>query len=203
MGSRIRFAFALVLLAACATPRKINESNWMYELERNGFERKWVAFFNALDETQLALLGKVFTTGSNAALTDFERSLDDLKRFKFAHMVDAAMLCEDTRRQMVAKAARPTATQSSLFDKIEIVPGKPTHLPVEDEPDDPEGCFTPEEAYDRAFTEGQERNAKNPLPADRKDIEEISHRLHPFGFARFWSKQASELCVTAATLRNA
>lgn len=202
---------ATVLLGACAAPRKINETNWVYELERNSFERKWLAFFGSLDEAQVARLGKVFTTGTESALVEFEKSLDDLKRFKFSHMIDAAMICEDTRRELMAKLARsagapagpPRGPEASVFDKLEITPGKPTHLP-EEEPEDPESeCLTPEETYARAFAEGQARTALNPLPSDRKEIEEICHRLHPFSFARYWKKRAAEWCVTGRSLKGA
>lgn len=205
----IAAVIATVLLGACTAPRKINETNWLYELERNAFEKKWLAFFGSLDEAQVVRLGKVFTSGTESVLVEFENSLDDLKQSKFSHMIDAAVVCEDTRRETMANLARsagasagPPRGPESLFDKIKIAPGKPTHL-TEEEPEDPEReCLTPEEAHTRAFAEGQARKASNPLPSNRKEIEEICHRLHPFGFARYWEKRAAEWCVTAAALKG-
>ena len=203
LAQRIAFAAVLLFIAACATPQKINESNWVYELERNAFEKKWTAFNNSLTDAQADVLGKLFRTGAEPAIAEFEKSLDDLKRFKFTHLVEAAAVTEKTRRETAAKLERTPVPQISAFDQMKIIPGKPTELPTDDDPAPPTGeCLQPDQAYTQAFAEGQARRTANPLPADRKEIEEISHRLYPYGLARFWKKRAAELCVTAATIKN-
>lgn len=197
-----------IAVTACAQP-KITETNWMHELERNSFEKKWTAFANSLTEPQAQKLGKVFITSTEAAIVDFESSLDDLRRLKFGHMVEAAASCEHTRREMAAKtaaaAASPQATprDTSMFDRLDIKPGAPTHIPEPEEPAEPQGeCLSPEDAYVQAFAEGTARKAANPLPAGRKDIEEICHRLQPFGFARYWRQRAREWCVTTLAVKG-
>ena len=173
----------------------------MYELERNAFEKKWSAFNNSLTEAQADFLGKLFRTGAEPAIGEFEKSLDDVKRFKFTHLVEAAMIAEDTRRQTAANATKTPQPQTSMFDKMKITPGKPTEIPTDDDPGPPtDACLTPEAAYSQAFAAGQAMRTANPLPADRKEIEEISHRLHPYGYARFWRKRASEHCVAPESL---
>src|SRR5690606_848295 len=98
--------------------------------QRNAFEERWRAFVNALSDAQTEQLGAFFRTGELEALEAFERSLDDLRRFKFTAHVDMARLTEEERRAMIAKQGRTIdGSRDSLFDKIEIVPGKPTHLP--------------------------------------------------------------------------
>jgi hypothetical protein len=199
---------SVLALASCVAQRKINETNWIYELERNSFERKWLAFFGSLDDAQVALLGKVFQEGTDATVADFEKSLDGLRWSKFEHMVEAATACENTRREMIAKVARGkevppgASSQESAFDMMKIVPGKPTHLP-DDPTDEPKtDCLSADASYAAAFAEARTRQAQNPLPPDRKDIEEISFRLYPFGFARYWRKRAAEWCVTVAAIQG-